>query len=324
MLRKDQYKIDEEKQEIELHHLGKFKDLAIKYNGEIYYRGEQGRLEIIYNPVLHKWYAHITLKASERLDRKTGKWMKVPLTPKGNLIAGIDIGINNLLAVYVSDGTQVLVKTRVLKSISYYFMKLISMKQKLLSLFNQPFSNKIRRLYFKWKRKLTTIIDAAVRKVVKFLYSKGVSLIKVGYPKNISLRNGNFLVANVWSYKQVMDKLRNVAEEHGITVEFVNESYTSITCPIHGNGCGKRVYRGLFKCTTLNKVYNADLVGAFNISIIPSPNDGSVEGTTTRGIGISWDKTVPLVYTWTRGAGLVLRAPASYDSMRMKRIDQNL
>ncbi|EZQ01713.1 transposase, partial [Candidatus Acidianus copahuensis] len=236
VLRKDQYKIDEEKQEIELHHLGKFKDLAIKYNGEIYYRGEQGRLEIIYNSVLHKWYAHITIKASERLDRKNDEWVKVPLTPKGNLVGGIDIGINNLFAVYISDGTQVLIKTRVLKSISYYFMKLISMKQKLLSLYDQPFSGKIRRLYVKWKRELNAIIDTTVRKVAEFLYNKGVSLIKVGYPKNISQKKGNFLVVNVWSYKQVMEKLRDVAEEHGITVKFVNESYTSTTCPIHGNG----------------------------------------------------------------------------------------
>ncbi|WP_081801217.1 zinc ribbon domain-containing protein [Candidatus Acidianus copahuensis] len=100
--------------------------------------------------------------------------------------------------------------------------------------------------------------------------------------------------------------------------EFVNEAYTSTTCPIHGNGCGKRVSRGLFKCTTSNKVYSADLVGAFNISIILSPNDGGI----TRGIGISWGKTTPLVYTWTRGSGLVV--PASYDSMRVKRMDQNL
>ncbi|WP_052349520.1 RNA-guided endonuclease TnpB family protein [Candidatus Acidianus copahuensis] len=245
VLRKDQYKIDEEKQEIELHHLGQFEDLAIKYKGEIYYRGGQGRLEIIYNSVLHKWYAHITLKANERLDRKNDEWVKVPLTPKGNLVGGIDIGINNLFAVYVSDGTQMLIKTRVLKSISYYYRKLISMKQKLLSLFKQPFSNKIRRLYVKWKRELTTIIDATVRKVVEFLYNKGVSLIKVGYPKNISQKKGNFLVANVWSYKQVMEKLRDVAEEHGITVEFVNEAYLQPLAPSTAMDAGKE-FQGVY------------------------------------------------------------------------------
>ncbi|EZQ10709.1 hypothetical protein CM19_03435 [Candidatus Acidianus copahuensis] len=64
------------------------------------------------------------------------------------------------------------------------------MKQKLLSLYKQPFSNEIRRLYVKWKRELNTIIDTTVRKVVEFLYNKGVSLIKVGYPKNISQKKG--------------------------------------------------------------------------------------------------------------------------------------
>jgi len=49
--------------------------------------------------------------------------------------------------------------------------------------------------------------------------------------------------------------------------------YTSSKCPIHGEGCGKRVKRGLFKCTKLDKVFNADLVGAFNILITPSPMD---------------------------------------------------
>ncbi|MBP1357596.1 MAG: transposase [Sulfolobus sp.] len=57
-------------------------------------------------------------------------------------------------------------------------------------------------------------------------------------------------------------------------------------------------------------------------TIIPSPDDGGVEGSTTKRIGISWGKTAPLVYTWTRGAGLALKAPASYDSVKMKRIDQ--
>jgi len=41
-----------------------------------------------------------------------------------------------------------------------------------------------------------------------------------------------------------------------------------------------RVKRGLFKCTTLNKVFNADLVGAYNILITPSPARGN--GPETR------------------------------------------
>jgi len=31
--------------------------------------------------------------------------------------------------------------------------------------------------------------------------------------------------------------------------------------PIHGDGCGKRIKRGLFKCERLKKAFNADLAG---------------------------------------------------------------
>jgi len=63
------------------------------------------------------------------------------------------------------------------------------------------------------------------------------------------------------------------------TVVFIDEAYTSSTCPVHGHGCGRRISRGLFKCTRLNKVFNADIVGAYNIlvkglSITPSPRKG--------------------------------------------------
>jgi len=57
-------------------------------------------------------------------------------------------------------------------------------------------------------------------------------------------------------------------------VEEVDESHTSTTCIIHGDNYGKRIVRGLFKCFKLNKVFNADIVGAFNIlkrAITPSP-----------------------------------------------------
>ena len=46
---------------------------------------------------------------------------------------------------------------------------------------------------------------------------------------------------------------------------------------MHGDGCGIRISRGLFKCTTMNKVFNADLAAAYNIlmtPVTPSPGRG--------------------------------------------------
>jgi len=75
----------------------------------------------------------------------------------------------------------------------------------------------------------------------------------------------------------VIKRLSEVAEEYGMTVIPTDEPYTSSTCPIHGDSCRKRIVRGLFKCFMLNKVFNADVVSAFNIlkkSITPSPRKG--------------------------------------------------
>jgi putative transposase len=86
-----------------------------------------------------------------------------------------------------------------------------------------------------------------------------------------------------------LKRIAEFAEEYGIDVVYVDEAYTSSRCPLHGDGCGIRVYRGLFKCTKLNKVFNADIVAAYNVlmtEIIPSPGRGRVIGRVF-GLGLN-------------------------------------
>lgn len=118
-----------------------------------------------------------------------------------------------------------------------------------------------------WTRRDKHFIDTQVRRAIDWLYNNNVSTLYVGYPKEIFQDNGNFYTVNLWHYNYLLKRIYEVAEEYGIKVNFVDEPYTSTTCPIHGNGCGKRITRGLFKCTTLNKVFNADLVGGYNILV---------------------------------------------------------
>lgn len=78
-------------------------------------------------------------------------------------------------------------------------------------------------------------------------------------------------------YGYLLRRVSEVMEEHGLKAHLVDEAYTSSTCPIHGSGCVRRVVRGLFKCTRLNKVFNADITAAHNIltrglqAITPEP-----------------------------------------------------
>ncbi len=99
----------------------------------------------------------------------------------------------------------------------------------------------------------------------------GVSKIVVGYPKGIA-RNPNkgskqnFILSHVWRFNYVIKRLTEVAEEYGIQVVLVGEAFTSKTCPVCGKPHeGARFVRGLFKCPATGLIFNADLVGAFNI-----------------------------------------------------------
>ena len=112
-------------------------------------KGKQGRLEIIYDDVKRKWYAHISFNVEERLS-KNG-WVKVPRQPKGNLTAGIDLGVNNLMAVYVENGESLLVNGRPLKSIAFYWQKKIAGYQSKLNKSGCRKSRKLKRMHEKAK-----------------------------------------------------------------------------------------------------------------------------------------------------------------------------
>jgi len=169
------------------------------------------------------------------------------------------------MAIHVENGLTKLINGRPLKAISHYWRMRIAEYQSMLNGYGLKTSKRLRRMHSKWRRQIRDYINAKVRQAVEWLSDIGVSTIKVGYPKDIIHRNGNFENVHIWTYRYLLRRIINVAEEYGIKVILVNETGTSSKCPIHGDGCGVRISRGLFKCTRLNKVFNADLAAAYNI-----------------------------------------------------------
>ena len=176
------------------------------------------------------------------------------------------------MALYTENGFTKLVNGRPLKAISHYWQRRIVEYQSTLNRYGLKTSRKLGQMYSRWRRQMKSYIDGKVRQAVEWLYSAGVSTIKVGYPK-IAQENGNFNNVQVWTYGYLLKRIGEVAEEYGITVVYVDEAHKSSKCPLHGESCGRRIERGLFKCKKLNKVFNADLVAAYNILITPSPAD---------------------------------------------------
>ncbi|MEM4971063.1 MAG: transposase [Sulfolobales archaeon] len=286
VLRNDQYRIDGEY--IVINGLGAIGSIRVRYSGRIHVVGRQGRAEIHYDADDKKWYIYISYEVEEKIVK--GGSFRIPLKPLGDKEAGIDIGVNNLLAVYVDDGSALLVNGRPLKAISFYWRDKISEYQSILNRYGFKTSKRLRRIYKRWRKQIKSYIDWAVRNTIEWLYHSGVRKIYVGHPKYASQEPNkgskiNFEIIHIWSYGYLLRRLRDVAEEYGIEVEHVDEENTSRTCPI----CRtienhERISRGLFKCYKHNIVFNADLVGAFNIlakkkTITPSP--------TLTGVGVT-------------------------------------
>ncbi|NJE30838.1 transposase [Thermococcus sp. 18S1] len=289
VLRNDQYKIEGNK--LILKGLGKFGKLEIQFKGRIHLKGKQGRLEITYDEVKRKWYAHISFTVEEKLEGE--EWVALPRQPKGNLSAGI-------------------------KSIDFYWRKGMADYQSKLNKSGAKTSRKLKRMHEKAKLQAKHYINTAVRQTVRKLYELGVSRIVVGYPKGIARNSDkgkkqNFLLSHIWRFNYVIKRLTEVAEEYCIQVELVDEAYTSKICPVCGRPHeGARFVRGLFKCPETGFVFNADLVGAFNILKKKvktiTPNLG---GLYAQGRG-NWPKARPGGFERTTLTGSLMKTPQTF------------
>jgi len=179
-----------------------------------------------------------------------------------------------------------LVNGRPLKAISHYWRSKIAGYQSTLNRCGSKTSRRLKAMYSRWRSHVKSYVDSKVRQTIEWLHEAGVSIVKVGYPRYIAQENGNFNNVQVWTYRYLLRRFKEVAEEYGMTTVYVGEAYSSTTCPVHRDRkCVKRVKRGLLKCTRLNKVFNVDLVGAYNIlatPITPSPEKGRGNGPKAR------------------------------------------
>ena len=276
VVRQDRYIVDVERHVIVL----KDFDMEIKFVGRLRWFGKQGRLEIIYDDTKNAWYAHIPVEVGVEVT-KTGKESKHIVrgerrviqieSPKGNKVASIDLGINNLASVVVDDGTWILYKGIRTKEDYFYFMKRIaeiqslrdSLKDKLLDDAIDELNHEIRRLYGKLRRRLLHLYRNFAKHLLKQLHELGVSIIYLGYPFNIAQEKGNKFTVNMWSYRKLMEAIELKAQEYGIRVFEVVEYNTSRYCAYH-NIEVKRQPRGVIHCPKGHKLHS-DLNGALNI-----------------------------------------------------------
>ena len=193
-----------------------------------------------------------------------------------NKAVGIDIGIDNLMAVTSNEGSiSHLVNGRPLKSINQYYNKTYAEIVSKLAERDMNTSKKLRRLTRKRNNKTKDYMHKASRSVVDLMVENKIGNCFIGHNDgwkqevNIGKRNNQNFVSI--PFEKLISMIQYKCEEVGIKVIVTEESYTSKTdhysdeamCH-HENYMGKRIKRGLFRSAS-GKLINADLNGAIGI-----------------------------------------------------------
>ncbi len=205
------------------------------------------------------------------------------LTLRNEKITGIDLGVENIVAIANNIGERsIVVKGSILKSVNQFYNKI---RKQLISVYDrQPvmcmLSNR-KIVYDRLSSKVRLITAKRARIGINEFWKQKVQLGKKGNQNFVSIPHDKLI-------NQIVYK----ANETGITVITLNEAHTS-KCSFlddesvehHDTYRGKRIKRGLFRSAT-GKLINADVNGALNIirKVFPNAfkmNPNGIAGTLT-------------------------------------------
>lgn len=196
-------------------------------------------------------------------------------------IAGIDLGLNNLIALATNqaDIQPILVNGKILKSLNQYWNKIISkLQSKLRS--GQYTSNQINNLTTKRNNVISTLLHRISRMIVSYLIKYNIGKLVIGKndqwksKSNMGKKNNQKFIQI--PHAKLIDLLTYKFKQEGGEVVLTEESYTSkASCldldvlPTFNKGekhtfSGKRVKRGLYK-TLKGHLISSDINGSLNI-----------------------------------------------------------
>ena len=218
-----------------------------------------------------------------------------------DLVAGIDIGLNNL-ATLTSNKlgfVPLLVNGRPLKSINQFYNKRkADLESKLMKMDGRRrTSHQIEQLTNKRTHRINHYLHTQSHRIIEHLVEQGIGMLVIGkndgwkQEANMGKRNNQQFVQI--PHARFIQMLTYKAGLVGIQVILQEESHTS-KCSFLDNEpichqahyVGKRVKRGLFRASTGRRI-NADVNGSYNIirKAIPQSFGHGIEAVAVRPVG---------------------------------------
>lgn len=211
---------------------------------------------------------------------------QAPVNPA--LMASIDIGVNNLVALTSNKGGFVprLVNGRPLKSTNQYYNKRKAELQKKLG--TPGTTNRMERMTIKRTRRIDHSLHTASKRILDLLIQEGIGTLIIGknpfWKQEAEMRKKDKQHFVQLPHARFIDMLCYKAKLVGIQVIVQEESYTSKASfldsdpiPTYGKVeqepkfSGRRVKRGLYRASG-KRYLNADVNGSYNIMRKASPN----------------------------------------------------
>lgn len=211
------------------------------------------------------------------------------------LVAGIDLGINNLATIASNQpGFQpLLVNGRPLKALNqWYNTRRAQLQAKLPA--GQHISRRLAILTDKRQRQLDSYLHVASRRIIDILIAHRIGTLVIGkndgWKQQVNLGKRTNQTFVFLPHARFIAMLEYKAALVGITVHCIEESYTSKCSFLDGELVGKRtsyagrrVKRGLFRTATGRQI-NADVNGAYNIITKVVPDAFSNGGNGRAGV----------------------------------------
>ena len=214
------------------------------------------------------------------------KEIQAPVNPA--LIASIDIGVNNLVALTSNKVgfTPRLVNGRPLKSTNQYYNKRKAELQKRLG--TTGTTNRMERMTIKRTRRIDHYMHTASKRIIDLLVAEGIGTLIIGknpnWKQEAQMRKADKQHFVQLPHARFVDMLCYKAKLVGIQAVLQEESYTSKASFLDGDAIptygkeegkpkfsGRRVERGLYKASG-KRFLNADINGSLNILRKASPN----------------------------------------------------
>lgn len=223
----------------------------------------------------------------------------VPAAVDPALVAGIDVGLNNLAAITSNKPgfVPVLVNGRPLKHINQFYNKRKAQLQSKLR--RKGTTRLMERITNRRNRQITHYLHTHSRRSIDMLVREGIGVLIIGkndgWKQQITIgrrNNQNFVQV---PHARFIQMLQYKAELVGIVVHTINESHTSKCSFLDAEPIGhreryvgKRVTRGMFRTADGRRI-NADVNGAYNIirKAIPNAFGNGIGGVVVHPVGIA-------------------------------------